>query len=300
MAIMYDIAIIGSGPAGMTAGIYAKRAGFKTIIFEKAFVGGQMNYAHSIENFPGFNGISGFDLAMNMKAQLDGVESKTADVVEIEFSDDIKILKTKTEEISAKTVIIATGAMSKRLGLQHEAKFVGRGVSYCATCDGAFYKDKAVVVVGGGNTALEDSLYLANFCKSVALVHRREEFRGDKSTLAKVKQNSKITIYTNKVVSDILGENAVETVELKDTVSGAIEKLATDGIFVAIGYTPKTAFLNGAITLNENGEILTDGNLLTNIKGVYAVGDVRQKILKQVVTACSDGAIAVDQITKTL
>ena len=297
---MYDVAIIGSGPAGMTAAIYAKRAGLKTIIFEKAFVGGQMSYAHSIENFPGFQSISGFDLATNMKTQLEGVDAKSADVVGVDFSGDIKLLKTKTEEFSAKTVIIATGATSKRLGIQREAKFVGRGVSYCATCDGAFYKDKAVVVIGGGNTALEDCLYLANFCRSVTLVHRREEFRGDKSTLDKVRQNAKITIYTNKVVSDILGETVVEAVTLTDTVTQNTEKLAADGIFIAIGYTPKTAFLNGAVNLNENGEILTDHNLLTSVKGVYAAGDVRQKILKQVVTACSDGAVAVDQITKIL
>jgi thioredoxin reductase (NADPH) len=297
---MYDIAIIGSGPAGMTAGIYAKRAGLRAIIFEKAFSGGQMVYAHSLENFPGFLSISGVDLGMNMKAQLDGVDFKSTGILSVDFSGDIKILKTKDEAIWAKTVIIATGAVNKHLGLTKETKYLGKGISYCATCDGAFYKDKAVVVVGGGNTALEDCLYLANFCKSVALVHRREEFRGDKITLDKVKQNSKITIHTNKVVTDILGEDNIQSIEITDTISGATQNLDVSGVFIAIGYKPNTSFLNGAVTLNENGEILTDNNLKTNIAGVYAVGDVRQKKLKQVITACSDGATAVDQIVGIL
>lgn len=297
---MYDIAIIGSGPAGMTAGINAKRAGLKAIIFERAFSGGQMVYAHSLENFPGFLSISGIDLGMNMKAQLDGVDFKSTGVLSVDFSQDIKILKTKDEEIWAKTVIIATGAVNKHLGLSKETKFLGKGISYCATCDGAFYKDKQVVVVGGGNTALEDCLYLANFCKSVALVHRREEFRGDKITLDKVKQNDKIKIYTNKVVTDIFGEDAIESIEITDTISGSTQNLEASGVFIAIGYKPNTGFLNGVVTLNENGEILTDSNLTTNIAGVFAVGDVRQKKLKQVITACSDGATAVDQIVGIL
>lgn len=293
---MYDIAIIGSGPAGMTAGIYAKRAGLNTIIFERAFSGGQMVYAHSLENFPGFKSISGIDLGMNMKEQLDGVDFKSVAITEVDFSKDVKVLKTKDEVFEAKAVIIATGAVNKHLGLTKEAKYLGKGISYCATCDGAFYKDKPVVVVGGGNTALEDALYLANFCKSVALVHRREEFRGDNITLEKVKQNNKITIYTNKVLNDIFGESFIESVEIKDTISGDTKNIEANGVFIAIGYKPNTGFLNGAVLLNENGEILTDSNLKTNVNGVYAAGDVREKKLKQVVTACSDGAIAVDQI----
>jgi thioredoxin reductase (NADPH) len=307
---MYDIAIIGAGPAGMTAALYARRAGIKTVIFEKAFPGGQMTYASSIENFPGYVSIPGFELAVSMKKQIEGVDYKTSEITGVDLAGDVKILNTANGTIEAKAVIIAAGAQNRKLDVPGEIEFAGRGVSYCAVCDGALYRNKNVVVVGGGNTALDDSLYLANFCESVTLLHRRDEFRGDKTTLEKVFKNPKIKILTNSVVTGIFGpnganepnganksggSNSVNKIEINNQ-----EELKADGIFIAVGQIPNTAFLGGAVTLSESSAVITGQNMRTNLDMVYAAGDVREKELKQILTACSDGALAVTEIAKRL
>ena len=293
---MYDIAIIGAGPAGMTAAIYAKRAGLNTIILEKAYPGGQMVLANSIENYPGFLGISGAELSMTMKKQLEGTSYKTAEITDVDFSSEIKIIKTESEEIEAKFVVIATGAANRRLPVPNEPKFFGRGISYCATCDGAFYRGKRVAVVGGGNTALDDALYLAKFCEGVSLIHRRSEFRGDKITLLKVLESEKITVFTDSVLVDVFGDDTVNKIEIDS--NNEKKMIAVSGVFGAIGFIPGTDFLKGKISLTDYGAVITDENMKTNIDNVYAVGDVRDKELKQIVTACSDGAAAVDIIRR--
>jgi thioredoxin reductase (NADPH) len=290
-----DIAIIGAGPAGMTAALYARRAGIKTVIFEKAFPGGQMTYAPSIENFPGYEAIHGFELAMSMKKQLGGADYRTAEIIGADLSGEIKILYTADGETEAKAVIIASGAQNRKLNVPGEAEFSGRGVSYCAVCDGALYRGKNVAVVGGGDTALDDSLYLANMCGSVTLIHRRGEFRGSPAALEKARENPKIKILTHSTVTEIFGGKTVEGRK----INGG-ENLKADGIFIAAGQTPNTAFLGGALTLNEHGAIITAPDMKTSLDMVYAIGDVREKPLKQIITACSDGALAASEIAKRL
>lgn len=289
----YDVAIIGGGPAGLTAGIYASRAGLKTVLFEKMTFGGQSSYTNEIENFPGFGTISGFELASKMHEQAKkcGVEFLMQEVVSISAENEEKIIKTKKLEYIAKVIIIATGASPRFLELENEQKFIGAGVSYCATCDGAFFKNKVVSVVGGGNTALGDALYLANFASTVNLIHRRDEFRGNKILAEKVKNNSKIKIFYDNTISKIQGSEKLESLEIKNTKTNDLETINTDGLFVAVGQKPINALLSG-IDQDEKGYVITNEKMETNIKGIFVVGDVRKKELRQIVTACADGAIA--------
>ena len=296
--MIFDIAIIGAGPAGMTAALYGMRAGMAVLLLEKSFPGGQMVSSNYIENYPGFIGISGAELAQNMKKQLTDITYKTAEVLQMDLSGDIKTITTKKEEFLVKNVVIATGANPKKLGFANEEKLTGRGVSYCATCDGAFYRNKTTTVIGGGNTALEDALYLANFCEQVNLVHRRNEFRGDSSTLQKIKENPKIKIYTEYVAKELIGEDRLCEVVLEHTVTKERVALQTDGLFVAIGYQPNVTFLPEGLLKNETNEIITDKNFMTNLDDVYAIGDVRRKDLRQIVTACSDGAEVISAIRR--
>ena len=242
--------------------------------------------------------MSGAELAQTMTNHLTEITYKTAEVLQMDLSGDIKTITTKKEEFLAKNVVIATGANPKKLGFANEEKLTGRGVSYCATCDGAFYRNKTTTVIGGGNTALEDALYLANFCEQVNLVHRRNEFRGDSSTLQKIKENPKIKIYTEYVAKELIGEDRLCEVVLEHTVTKEKVVLQTDGLFVAIGYQPNVAFLPEGLLKNETNEIITDKNLMTNLDDVYAIGDVRRKDLRQIVTACSDGAEVISAIRR--
>ncbi len=296
--MIYDIAIVGAGPAGMTAALYGMRAGMKVLLLEKAFPGGQMVSSNQIENYPGFVGISGAELAMNMKKQLTDITYKTAEIIATDFTGNPKKISSAKEEFLAENVIIASGANPKKLGFSNEEKLTGRGVSYCATCDGAFYRGKTATVIGGGNTALDDALYLANFCEQVNLVHRRNEFRGDLSTVAKIKENPKIKIYTEYIPTELVGDDALTEVVLEHTVTKEQLTLKTDGLFVAIGYQPSVSFLPEGILKSESGEIITDKNYMTNLDNVYAIGDVRRKELRQVVTACSDGAEVISAIRR--
>ena len=296
--MIYDIAIIGAGPAGMTAALYGMRAGMNVLLLEKAFPGGQMVSSNYVENYPGFVGISGAELAMNMKKQLTDITYKTAEIISLDLLKDMKLIHTKKEEFQAKNIVIATGANPKKLGFSNEERLTGRGISYCATCDGAFYRGKTTTVIGGGNTALDDALYLANFCERVNLVHRRTEFRADATTVDKVKANEKIHLYTEYIPMEFIGEDTLTGIRLKSTNSNETLTLATDGLFIAIGYQPNVSFLPEGILKSKTGEIITDKDLMTNIENVYAIGDVRRKELRQIVTACSDGAEVISAIRR--
>lgn len=294
---MYDVIIIGGGPSGMASAIYASRARLKTLLVEKAGCGGQIAITDHLENYPGFeDGINGFELAMKMEKQARtfGSEIVYGEIVSIQVKESIKkVILSDKKEYLTKTIIIASGANFKKLGCQGEEEFIGKGVSYCATCDGPFFRNKEIAVVGGGDSALQEALYLTKFATKVNLIHRRNEFRAAKIIQEKVFAESKINIIFDSVVEKISGNLSVEQIILKNVKNNISSQLAVNGIFVFIGWLPNTRFLaDTQITLNENGYIVTDDNMNTSIEGVFACGDVRQKILRQVVTAAGDGAIA--------
>lgn len=295
--MIYDVAIIGGGPAGMTAGLYAKRAGLTAVIFEEKAFGGQIVNSHQVDNYPGLPHISGYDLADKLYNQMAEFEIEVVRrrVISVSLSGAEKKIATKKGEYLAKNVIIATGAAPRKLGIDREDEFIGAGVSYCATCDGAFYKDKVTMVIGGGNTALDDALYLSKFSKKVYLVHRRDKFRGSPSTLEKIKNNDKIEIITSNEVASLEGEQFLSGVKLKDG-----KTILVDGLFVAIGNEPRTELFKDELSLTPDGYITANEEMKTNLEGVYAAGDVINKKLRQVVTAQNDGAIAVSFITEAL
>ena len=290
----YDVLIIGGGPSGLTAGIYAVRAGLSVAIVEKQFAGGQIANTESVENYPALLNVSGFELATKMleHAEKLGVKIIYDNVVNCKFDNNGKLVELESgNEINAKTVILCAGATPRKLGLQNEDKFVGRGISYCATCDGAFYKDKIVAVVGGGNTAVSDCLYLAKFAKQVHLIHRRDKLRASKADTEKL-INSGVNIIYNSVVSEIVGDNKISHIKLQNVENKEINEMQVDGVFVAIGQIPSNIWPQ--IARDEYGYILADEDMKTNIDGVFVAGDVRQKKVRQVVTAVSDGAIAAE------
>ncbi len=287
----YDVLIIGAGPAGLTAGIYSARAGAKVAIVEKSAPGGKANLANDLENYMGTDGISGSDLMIKSFSQAEkyGAEFIFDEATSINLKD--RIVTLQSGEISYKSLIIAVGTFDRKTGVKNEQDFVGRGVSYCAVCDGNFFKNKTVVVAGGGNTAFKDALYLATLAKKVYIVHRREGFRAEKILVDRAKENEKIEFVLNGVVTGLFGENKLEKVEVTFT-DGKKEQINADGIFVALGAEPETGFIPAEIQKDDKGYILTDEKMRTNIDGVFAVGDVREKDLRQIVTASSDGAVA--------
>lgn len=289
---MYDIIIIGAGPAGLNAALYASRAGKKTLVLEKTFAGGQAATTYEVDNYIGVDKTDGATLSMKMlsHALLFGAEIKYEDVLDINIEE--KRIKTAKNEYKAKAIILSMGANPKKLGLENEDKFRGRGVSYCATCDGNFFKDKTVCVVGGGDTALEDAIYLSALCKKVYLIHRRNSFRAVSFLINKVEQNSKIECIFDSTVEKINGDNVLESIIIKNVVTNEETKLDTNALFVAIGTLPNTDIVKDKINLNENGYIITDSNMKTNTDGIYAAGDIREKSLRQIITAASDGAVA--------
>ncbi|NMA67298.1 MAG: thioredoxin-disulfide reductase [Clostridiaceae bacterium] len=291
---MYDVIIVGGGPAGFTAALYAARAKLKTLIVERAFFGGQMAITNQMENYPGFEEVSGSQLAEKMYGQATkfGAEVEQTEVIELDLDGDIKRIVTKEKTYEAKSVILAMGASPRKLGLANEDNFVGSGISYCATCDGAFFRDKDVAVVGGGDTAAEDAMYLARFCRKVYLIHRRDEMRATKVLADLVLNSPKVVPVWNSVVEEIIGQFGVEAVKVKNNKTGEVSQLDINGLFIAIGYIPNNELVKGKIELNEWGYIKTDEQMRTNIPGVFAAGDVREKTLRQVVTAASDGAAA--------
>ncbi len=294
---MYDVAIIGGGAAGMSAAIYAARGGMNTVVFEKLSCGGQMTRTNEIDNYPGFADTpSGAELAEAIKnhAGKFDIEFKNEGVKEIRGADcSVKTIVTRRGEYQTRTVIFATGASPKKLGADGEEKFAGAGVSYCATCDGAFFKNKDAVVVGGGNTAFEDALYLANFCENVYILNRSKRFRAVKTLVEKVKVNPKITIYTDIAVDYFDGANALERVYVKNTATNERGFINASLAVIAIGITPDSALAKSCgVETCERGFIKTDMYLAANLVGVFAAGDVRVSPLRQVITAAADGAVA--------
>ena len=295
--MIYDVVIVGGGPSGMSAAIYASRARLKTLLIEKAGCGGQIAITDHLENYPGFEeGINGFDLAMKMEKQARtfGCEIAYGEVSVIETEDAIKkVILSDKKEYFTKTIIIASGANFKKLAVEGEQEFIGKGVSYCATCDGPFFRNKEIAVVGGGDSALQEALYLTKFATKVNLIHRRDQFRAAKILQEKVFAEPKINIIFDSVIEKISGNLSVEQIILKNVKNNISSPLSVNGVFVFVGWLPNTKFLNNtAIKLNEAGYIVTDDNMNTSVQGIFACGDVRQKILRQVVTAAGDGAIA--------
>jgi len=291
-----DVIVIGGGPGGYCAALYAARANLSTMVIEKFAPGGQMATTEIVENYPGFvDGINGFELGMQMKkgAERFGVKTKLAEVKSVELDKNPKLIHTAKETFEAKTAILALGAFPRELGLPNERNLRGRGVSYCATCDGMFYKDKTVVIVGGGNTAVADALFLAKICKKVYLVHRRDELRASKTYMESLENTENIEFIWSSEVVEILEEDMmVSGVKVKSKKDDSIRMVSCDGIFVAIGNIPNTKLIEGQVTLDEAGYVLADETTQTNIPGVFAVGDMRQKPLRQIVTAVADGAVA--------
>jgi len=303
---LYDIAIIGSGPAGLTAGIYAGRARLKTIIIEKEQAGGQIVQTEEVENYPGaLEGDTGPDIVNRMVEQTKkfGVEKLSAEITDVELEGDIKILKSKDGEYRAKSIIIATGAEPRFLGCPGEKEFIGKGVSYCATCDGAFFEDLEIYVIGGGDTAVEEAIFLTKFARKVYVVHRRNELRAAKSIQEKAFENKKIEFIWDSTVEEIKGDGIVNGIVLKNKKTGEIQDIKAQdsmmGVFIFVGYKPITKLFEGKLKM-ERGYIKTDEDMKTSITGVYAAGDARVKNLRQVVTATADGAIAAVHAEKYL
>lgn len=297
----FDTIILGGGPAGLSAGIYSARGAVSTAIVDKNMFGGQPSNYLELENYPGFPIVGGYDLMEKIEEHADKFGIQKFPMQEIEKVDLIsKKIYTKEYEFSAKTIIIATGAQPMKLGVKGEKEFVGRGVSYCAVCDGAFYKNKVVAVIGGGNSAIEEAIYLTKFASKVFVVHRRDELRADKIIQERAFKNKKIVFVWNNVVKEINGENTVNSVVLEDVKTGKQTDLTVDGVFPYIGIVPNTEDFNGQLMQDKKGFIITDETMATSINGVFAVGDVRNTPLRQVVTAVSDGAVGAVYAVKYL
>lgn len=292
---MYDLIIIGSGPAGLSAAVYGKRAGLNLLVLEKApMSGGQVLNTYEVDNYLGLPGMNGFDMGMQFRAHADklGVEFRETEVLSLSERNGMKIVKTDAEELEAKTVILATGAVHARLGVPGEEELSGMGVSYCATCDGAFFRGKTVAVVGGGDVALEDAIYLARTCEKVYLIHRRDELRGAKVLQEGLQSLENVEILYSCTVEEIQGEDAVENLRVKNVKTGEISDLPVAGIFVAVGIRPNTELVRNMVDCDEGGYILAGEDCATSVPGLYAAGDVRKKPLRQIITAVADGANA--------
>lgn len=292
---MYDLIIIGSGPAGLAAAIYGMRAGLKLLVLEKApMSGGQVLNTYEVDNYPGLPAVNGFDLGMRFREHADklGVEFREASVTSIANEGDRKRIFTDGGELETKTVILATGAVHAMLGVPGEERLGGKGVSYCATCDGAFFKGKTVAVVGGGDVALEDAAYLARTCEKVYLVHRRDELRGATILQQQLKALPNVEILYSHVVEEILGEDEVRGIRLRNLKSDTASELAVSGVFVAVGIRPVTEPVRELVACDESGYVLAGEDCATDAAGIFAAGDVRKKPIRQIVTAVADGANA--------
>lgn len=289
----FDVVILGGGPGGLSAAIYAGRAALNTAIVDINMFGGQPSNYLELENYPGVQKIGGFELMENFEKHADMFQINKFPIEEILSVDlSAKTIKTSDKEIKAKSIIIATGAQPMKLGVKGEKEFLGRGVSYCAVCDGAFYKDKVVAVVGGGNSAVEEAIYLTRFASKVYIIHRRNELRADKIVQERAFNNPKIEFIWDSVVEEIQGHEVVESLRVKNLQTGEITSLPVSGIFPYIGMTPNVSLFNGQLKQNSQGFILTDETMQTSQKGVFAIGDVRNTPLRQVITAAADGAVA--------
>ncbi|PID29203.1 MAG: thioredoxin-disulfide reductase [Candidatus Cloacimonadota bacterium] len=292
----YDVVIIGGGPAGLTAGLYAGRSMLKTVMLEKMMPGGQVSITAELENYPGIVNITGPDIIIEMEKQVKkfGVETRSEEVESIEpgSGNSGHTIVTDSGTYLAKTIIITSGASAKHVGCEGEDSHIGRGVSYCATCDGAFFRDKEVVVIGGGDSAVEEATYLTKFASKVSVIHRRDQLRASKILQQRAFNNSKVNFIWDSVVEAIEGEPLVNNVKIKNVKTGEITDFKTDGVFVFIGFNPSNEFLPDAIKRDHSGFIITGENMETSVPGIFAAGDIRSKLLKQVVTACGDAATA--------
>lgn len=295
MAQIFDVIVIGGGPAGYTSALYTARAGFTTLVVEKMSAGGQMTQTMQIDNYPGFeDGVDGYSLGMKMQASAErfGVQTLYAEVLSVQLKDELKTVQTSEGMYQAKTVIIATGAEHKHLGVEQEEALTGKGVAYCAACDGMFYRGKTVAVVGGGNSAAADAMVLSRIAKKVYLIHRRDTLRATKIYHQPLMQAENVIFKWNSTVSALLHDDRLRGVKLKDTRTGEESMLELDGLFVSVGRKPVTDLFQGQLELDSAGYIVADESTRTNIPGVYAVGDVRTKTVRQVITAAADGAVA--------
>jgi thioredoxin reductase (NADPH) len=291
----YQLIILGGGPAGLSAGIYAARNKINTLLIEKAMIGGLAVYAESIENYPGFpDGVGGMDLGQLMLKQAEqfGLKTLMTEVSNLAVRGQQKVVMTTEGELTAKSVIIALGSERINLNVPGEKEFVGRGVSYCATCDAAFFREKPVAVVGGGNSAVSEALHLAKFASKVSIIHRREQFRATPVFLDRAKAEPKISFITNNLVETIQGSNEVENLQLRSCLNGQMSTLPVSGVFIAIGQRPNTDFLKGLIPLDVNGYIITNEKMETAVPGVLAAGDIRSNSIRQTISAAGDGATA--------
>lgn len=295
MKALYDVVIVGGGPAGYSAALYCTRAGLSTLVVELLGPGGQMATTEQVDNYPGFaEGVNGYDLAEKMKAGADrfGAETLFAEVTALRLGQTPKTVVTGEGEVQARTVVIATGASPRKLGVPEEEAMAGRGVSYCATCDGMFYRGKVVAVAGGGDTAAADALTLAKLCKKVYLIHRRDTLRASKSYWEPLQRADNVEFVWNAEIDRLLHGDTLTGLAVRDKLTGATTELACDGLFVAIGRVPNTGLLGGQVALDGHGYILADETTRTSLPGVFAAGDVRTKALRQIVTAAADGAVA--------
>lgn len=303
MEHIYDVIIIGGGPGGYTAALYGARAGLDVLLLEKLSAGGQMALTSQIDNYPGFeSGVDGFELAEKMQAGAErfGAKTELAEVYSVGLKEKIKTVDTSEGIFYGKTVVISTGASPRELGLEKEHSLVGRGVNYCAACDGMFFRGKKVAVIGGGNSAAADALLLSRICEKVTVVHRRDTLRATKVYHEPLMQAENVDFAWDSVVTDLLSEDAFKGLKLKNVKTGEETELACDGVFISVGRKPVTEFLSGQVELDIAGYIIADESTRTNLPGVFAVGDVRTKVLRQVVTAVADGAVASHYIDEYL
>lgn len=295
MEKIYDMIIVGGGPGGYTAALYGARAGLDVLIIERLSAGGQMNLTDQIDNYPGFpEGVDGFQLSYNMQQQAErfGAKTKYAEVLELQLEEKEKSVRTNEGTYLAKTVVISTGANPRQLGVERENEMIGRGVGYCAHCDGGFYRGKRVVVVGGGNSAVAEALYLSRIAKEVILVHRRDTLRATQIYLKPLQEAPNVRILWDSEVAELLGDEVLSEVKIRNLKTGEVQLLEAQGLFVSIGRKPATDLVKDQLTLDGAGYIMAGEDTKTNIPGVYAVGDVRTKELRQIVTAVADGAMA--------
>jgi thioredoxin reductase (NADPH) len=298
----YDIIIIGGGPAGLSAGIYTARAGRSTLLIEKGAIGGQAINTTLVENYPGFEGISGIDLtqAMYRQAKKFGIEETYAEVTGIEIKGALKIVHTSQGEFGARCIIVAAGLERQKLGVPGEAEFTGRGVSHCATCDGAFFRNKAVVVVGGGNAALTEAIELTRFASKVTVIHRRDELRATKILQDKAFAEPKLEFLWDSAIEEIAGDTAVKKVRVVNVNSRKTVTLDVAGIFIAVGFKPNTGYLKGVVDMDENGSIITNARMETSVLGIMAAGDIRSGSIRQLIASAGDGAVAAISAEKYL
>jgi len=292
---MYDVIIIGGGPAGLTAGLYNARARLSVLLLERLAPGGQVLTTDWVENYPGFpDGVSGFELMDRMKTQAErfGLKIQNEEVIRLELSEKRKVVFLNSGTLESKTIILACGATWKKLGIEGEDRLMGRGISFCATCDGPFYRDEEVAVIGGGDTAVEEAIFLTRFVKKIYLVHRRDKLRATKLLQERAMSEEKITLVWETIPLRILGQNAVEAIELRNVKTGDVQRKDVKGVFVFIGTIPNTELVKDSVKLDENGFILTDDNMQTSIPGVFAAGDIRSKLFRQISTAVGEGAAA--------